>query len=175
MTTNASLQDSSTPNPPTGRSLFSRLALPLRSRARNLVDFHIQPHEPHRQYSPGDLVKGLVVLTIGKPIRITHLTVALNGYIRVYKSPNGVTDGSADAVSLPAGNTRKTQYLGQGHASLFQDEQILCGEGRLETGIYEFEFELEFPKKGLPTSIDVSCDEYPLLLKVAGAEPIEKV
>ena len=43
-----------------------------------------------------------------------------------------------------------------GQASLFQDEVTLCGEGRLDIGLYEFEFELEFPSKGLPTSIDVS-------------------
>ncbi|KAI9733194.1 MAG: ph-response sensor protein [Claussenomyces sp. TS43310] len=154
MTPNASLQASSSPNSTATRSLFSRLSSPLRSRARNLVDFHIRPHDPHRQYSPGDIVKGLAVLTVAKPIRITHLTVALHGLVRVYKGPNGVADSSADPGLLPPGSARKTQYLGNGQASLFQDEQILCGEGRLESGIYEFEFELEFPNRQLPTSLD---------------------
>lgn len=136
------------------RSLLSRLTQPLRSRTRNLTDFHIRPLEPHRKYSPGDLVKGSVVLTIVKPVRITHLTVALHGFVRVYKHPNGVGDQFDPALSTQ-GNTTKSQYFGNGHASLFQDEQTLCGEGRLDIGVYEFNFELEFPSKGLPSSIDV--------------------
>ncbi len=56
---------------------------------------------------------------------------------------------------MASNNTRRTQYFGNGHASLFQDEQTLCGEGRLEPTEYRFNFELEFPEKGLPSSIDV--------------------
>lgn len=62
-----------------------------------------------------------------------------------------------DPELAAAGDPRKTQYFGNGHASLFNDEVTLCGEGRLDAGIYEFNFELEFPRKGLPTSIDVSA------------------
>lgn len=136
------------------RSLLSRLTQPVRSRTRNLIDFHIRPLEPHRKYSPGDLVKGSVVLTVVKPIRITHLTVALHGFVRVYKHANGVGD-HFDPSPIAPGSSTKSQYFGNGHASLFQDEQTLCGEGRLDVGVYEFNFELEFPKKGLPSSIDV--------------------
>lgn len=136
------------------RSLLSRLTQPLRSRTRNLADFHIKPLEPHRKYSPGDLVKGSVVLTIIKPVRITHLTVALHGFIRVYKHPNGAGDHFEPSVTSQ-GNSNTSKYFGNGHASLFQDEQTLCGEGRLDVGVYEFNFELEFPTKGLPSSIDV--------------------
>ena len=142
----------------TGRSLLSRLTNPLKlkSRARNLTDFFIRADEPHRQYSPGDLVKGAVVLTVVKPIRITHLTVCLHGFVQVFKNPNGVNEPLPNDTGFTASsNPRKSQYFGNGHASLFQDEQTLCGEGRLEAGIYEFNFELEFPRKGLPTSIDV--------------------
>ncbi|CAG8950446.1 hypothetical protein HYFRA_00006942 [Hymenoscyphus fraxineus] len=137
------------------RSLFSRLTSPLKSRTRNLTDFHIRPKEPHRRYSPGDVVEGAVVLTIVKPVRITHITVCLHGVVRVFKNPN---DANSPVVVDPelaaAGDPRKTQYFGNGHASLFNDEVTLCGEGRLDVGIYEFNFELEFPRKGLPTSID---------------------
>jgi hypothetical protein len=97
-------------------------------------------------------VKGLVVLTVVKPIRVTHLTVALHGIVRVFKSPN-VRDPESSLT--PAINNGKSQSTGNGQVSLFQDEVTLCGEGRLEIGVYEFEFELEFPSKGLPTSIDV--------------------
>lgn len=143
--------------PETGkRSLISRLTSPLRSRTRNLTDFHIRPTDPHRQYSPGDVVKGAVVLTVVKPIRITHLTVCLHGFVRVFKHAGSGNESLPTDAGLPVGsNPRKTQYFGNGHASLFQDEMTLCGEGRLEAGVYEFNFELEFPHKGLPTSIDV--------------------
>lgn len=166
MTANVSSQALSSPAASTSRSLFSRLTAPLRSRTRNLADFHIRPLEPHRRYSPGDVVKGIVVLTVVKPIRITHLTVALHGFVRVYKNPNGAgeTFTAEPGLTVP-GSARKTQYFGNGHASLFQDEVILCGEGRLESGVYEFEFDLEFPSKGLPTSIDVRLLSNPFIYR----------
>jgi hypothetical protein len=154
-------ENASTPpedSSPSSRSFFSRFALPLRSRTRNLADFHIRPDEPHRLYSAGDHVRGAVILTIVKPVRITHLTVALHGYVRVYKGP-AVAE---PAVSPPTSS--RFQYHGNGHASLFQDEQVLSGEGRLEAGKYEFNFDLVFPEKGLPSSIDVGCHYLPRVL-----------
>ncbi|CZS97913.1 related to environmental pH response protein palF [Rhynchosporium agropyri] len=142
------------PLPTNSRSFLSRLTAPLKSRTRNLTDFHIRPDEPHRKYSPGDLVKGAVVLTVVKPIRLTHLTVCLHGYVRVFKSPNAANDPLPDLGLTASNNPRKSQYFGNGHASLFQDEVTLCGEGRLDIGVYEFNFELEFPRKGLPSSVD---------------------
>lgn len=154
----ANASPTSSPFASTGRSFFSKLASPLKSRTRNLTDFDIKPLEPHRQYSPGDLVKGAVVLRVVKPIRITHLTVCLHGFVRVFKNANAAHDPlPTDAGLTVSNNPRKSQYFGNGHASLFQDEQTLCGEGRLEAGVYEFNFELVFPSKGLPTSIDVSA------------------
>ncbi|KAK2026197.1 arrestin domain-containing protein [Colletotrichum zoysiae] len=133
------------------RSFFSRFALSSRSRSRNLADFHVRPNDPHRQYSAGDHVHGAVVLTVVKPIRITHLTVALHGYVRVHKGPAV----SEPPIAKPALSGRSSaQYHGNGYASLFQDEQVLSGEGRLEPGKYEFNFDLVFPEKGLPSSID---------------------
>lgn len=156
MSANASSTASLSPTTSSRRSLFNRLTSPLRARTRNLTDFHIRPNDPHRQYSPGDLVTGAVVLTVVKPIRITHLTVCLHGFVRVFKHPGGANESPPVDAGLSAGNNpRKTQYFGNGHASLFQDEVTLCGEGRLEPGVYEFNFELEFPRRGLPTSIDV--------------------
>jgi hypothetical protein len=102
-------------------------------------------------------VKGLVVLTVVKPIRVTHLTVALHGFVRVFRSASGRSSGhDHDSLLTTSSNGGKSQSPGNGQASLFQDEITLCGEGRLEIGVYEFEFELEFPNKNLPTSIDVS-------------------
>ncbi len=140
------------------RSFFSRFGLPLRSRSsRNISDFHVRPADPHRKYAAGDHVHGTVVLTIIKPIRITHLTVSLHGYVRVFKGhAGGGNDPIVNPAEAPAnaGGSR-FKYFGNGHASLFQDEQVLSGDGRLDVGKYEFNFDLLFPSKGLPSSIDV--------------------
>ncbi|KAL5347072.1 ph-response sensor protein [Pseudogymnoascus australis] len=137
-----------------GRSILSRLTSPLRSRTRNATDFHIRASEPHRQYSPGDIVKGIVVLTVVKPIRITHLTVALHGFVRVLKKPAAAGEVITSDHVVEVASNKRSQYTGNGHVSLFHDEITLCGEGRLEPGIYEFEFNLQFPTQGLPSSID---------------------
>ncbi|KAI9673247.1 MAG: ph-response sensor protein [Trizodia sp. TS-e1964] len=136
-----------------GRSLLSKLSAPFLPGARTVLDFHIRPDEPHRLYSPGDLVKGTVCLSIVKPIRITHLVVSLHGYVQVYKSE--ITTGTpleADKDFLTLAQSR--HHLKNGRASLYEDECTLCGEGRLDLGIYEFGFELRFPETGLPSSID---------------------
>lgn len=98
---------------------------------------------------------GAVVLKVDKPIRLTHLTVCLHGFVRVFKNPNAVNEPLPDLGLTASNSPRKSQYFGNGHASLFQDDQTLCGEGRLDIGVYNFNFELEFPTKGVPTSIDV--------------------
>jgi hypothetical protein len=73
---------------PSKKSIFSLLSLPLRSRARNrnLAEFYVQVDDPHRHYSAGEHVTGSVIISSIKPIRITHLTVCLHGYVRVFKN-----------------------------------------------------------------------------------------
>ncbi|KAK3695008.1 hypothetical protein B0T22DRAFT_477710 [Podospora appendiculata] len=144
--------------PSTSRSIFKRFSLlPLRSRARHIADFHIRPLEPHRKYNAGDHVQGAVILTVVKPLRITHLTVSLHGYVRVYKNPGApsndpiINPAETAAIASRAGRTR---WYNNGYASLFQDEQVLSSDGRLEPGRYEFNFDLLFPAKDLPSSID---------------------
>ncbi|PSS03690.1 hypothetical protein BD289DRAFT_351137, partial [Coniella lustricola] len=139
---------------PSSRSFFSRFALPIRSRnVRNVVDFHIRPAEPHRKYNAGDAVRGAVILTVVKPIRVTHLTVALRGSVRVYKNANAANEPVSNADVASDGISR-FRFLGNGYASLFQDEQVLCAEGKIDAGKYEFGFELMFPEGGLPSSIE---------------------
>ncbi|PFH59795.1 hypothetical protein XA68_11874 [Ophiocordyceps unilateralis] len=65
------LSSSSRPASSSSRSsLLSRLsrplALPLRSRNRNVVDFHVRCDEPYRKYGSGDPVRGSVVLAVGR-------------------------------------------------------------------------------------------------------------
>lgn len=142
----------------TTKSLLARLKSPLQSKTRNFTDFYIQPDDPHRQYSPGDLISGSVVLRVIKPLRITHLVVSLHGYAQVFKNPNSPGDAyrNYSATVAHGKGKRGGNYFGNGFASLFEDEVVLCGEGRLGEGVYHFNFELEFPSKGLPSSIDVS-------------------
>ncbi|KID77151.1 pH-response regulator protein palF/prr-3 [Metarhizium brunneum] len=135
-------------------SLPLQLPLPLRSRNRNVVDFHIRCDEPHRTYAAGDSVRGAVVLVVVKPLRITHLVVSLHGFVRVLKDPTSVAKAQSVTTLPPPGSSRRPQYQGNGLISLFQDEQVLSGEGRIEPGKYEFGFDLIFPDKGLPSSID---------------------
>lgn len=146
------------PSAPSGLSFFSRFTLPLRSRARNIVDFHVRPAEPHRKYGAGDQVQGAVILTVVKPLRITHLVVSLYGYMCVHKGPNvPASESVIDPAELPSVPTRSSRQKspGSSYVKLFHDEQPLSGEGRLEPGRYEFNFNLLFPADGLPSSIDV--------------------
>lgn len=140
---------------PSKPGLFSRLniQLPYRSRNRNVADFHINPDHPYKQYQAGDSIRGSVVLVLVKPLRITHLVVNLHGYVNVYKDP---TASRSQSGATPRGGISiLPQYHGNGVASLFSDEQVLSGEGRLEPGRYEFGFDLLFPNKPMPSSVDV--------------------
>jgi arrestin-related trafficking adapter 9 len=154
--TRASTPSSSKPK--TSRSLLSRLKSPLSSKSRNYTEFYIQSDDPHRQYAPGDIISGTVIIKIIKPLRITHLVVSLHGYAQVFKNPNAPGDAYKNyCTTVGSGKGKKAgSYFGNGFVSLFEDEVVLCGEGRLSEGVYHFNFELEFPSKGLPSSIDVS-------------------
>lgn len=138
-------------------SILARVATPFTSRKRNLSEFFIESNEPYRQYSPGDIVKGSVNIKIDKAINVTHLVVCLHGFAKVFsniKSPGKTI--SRDGVLMSNGlGKRGAEYFGNGFASLFEDEVALCGEGRLNVGRYKFEFQLELPSGGLPSSIDV--------------------
>jgi len=157
--TSSQIRPSPSPSSPpvSSRSFLSRLKSPLSSKSRNYTDFYIQPDDPHRQYAPGDIISGTVIIKIVKPLRITHLAVCLHGYAQVFKNPNTPGDAYKNycATTGSAKVKKAGSYFGNGFVSLFEDEVVLCGEGRLAEGVYHFNFELEFPSKGLPSSIDV--------------------
>lgn len=102
-------------------------------------------------------MKGSVNIKIDKAINVTHLVVCLHGFAKVFsnsKSP-GKTISRDGALMSNGSGKRGPEYFGNGFASLFEDEVALCGEGRLNVGRYKFEFQLELPSGGLPSSIDV--------------------
>jgi hypothetical protein len=144
---------------PLGRdrsSLLSKFRAPFGHRNRSIADYYIEPDDPWRSYFPGDVVKGTVALTVVRPVRITHLVVCLHGYVKVFKNtvPSGETDPDLGFLG-PGRGRRGPEYLGNGLATLFEDEVVLCGDGRLKEGIYKFRFEMCFPPYALPSSISV--------------------
>lgn len=141
---------------PRSRSFLSKFAPQPFAWNRNVSDFCVELVDPWKTYFPGDVVKGTVILTVTKPIRITHLRVCLHGHAQVFK--HQVVPGerhSSGVHHAQGGGKRSEEYFGNGFISLFEEEVILCGDGRLAEGIYKFEFELSFPSRRLPSSIDV--------------------
>ena len=147
-------------SPASGRRIISRITSPFTSKPRSISDFSVDPDDPHKQHSPGDIVTGSVRLRVTKPIRVTHLVVCLHGFVQVFKNPGSPGEGAhASGGYLGAGRGKKSgEYFGNGFATLFEDEVVLCGDGRLAEGSYQFNFELAFPDRGLPSSIDVSAE-----------------
>ncbi|KAJ9606213.1 ph-response sensor protein [Cladophialophora chaetospira] len=120
-----------------------------------MFEIAIEPEDPFRTYSPGQKVKGHISLTVLKGFDITHLVVALHGYAKVYKHQIPSGEGVPEPEGLTNGQgSRGVQYHGNGLASLFQHEQVLCGSGFLKKQVYKFAFEVSFPAKGLPSTID---------------------
>ncbi|OQO09086.1 hypothetical protein B0A48_05977 [Cryoendolithus antarcticus] len=139
-----------------GRRILNRITSPFSNKARAIAEFTIEPKHPHKQYLPGDLVEGSVCLRVGRPVRVTHIVVALRGYAQVYKNPGspGEAHHGNTASTGTTGGKKSGEYFGNGFATLFEDEIVLCGDGRLAEGTYQFDYELEFPDSDLPSSID---------------------
>ncbi|KAJ5579725.1 uncharacterized protein N7459_005710 [Penicillium hispanicum] len=147
-----------TSTPPVSRnrsSFLSKFRSPLGQRNRSITDFYIDPDDPWRSYFPGDIIKGTVILTVVRPVRITHLVVCLHGYVKVFKNAVPAGEPSPDLGFLGPGRGRRgAEYMGNGLATLFEDEVVLCGDGRLKEGIYKFRFEMGLPPYALPSSIN---------------------
>lgn len=75
--------------------------------------------------------------------------------MRVYKGPNIPSNEPIVNPSEIQGRSARQKNHSVGRVNLFEDEQTLSADGRLEPGRYEFNFDLLFPSKGLPSSIDV--------------------
>ena len=127
-------------------------------KQRSHVEQEIRLDEPFRHYTPGDVIKGAIHLTFAKPMRITHLVVRLHGFVNVFgraKLPGEEILYDENLLSSGSGTgSRGIEYFGNGFARLFEDEEVLCGEGRV-LGQYAFRFEVVLPSKNIPSSIDV--------------------
>lgn len=140
-------------------SLFTKCTAPFISKQHSHVEQEIRLDEPFRQYQPGNSVKGAIRLNVAKPVRITHLTLRLHGFVKVInraKSPGEDIQYDEKLFAAGSGKGRRgIEYFGNGFAQLFDEEVVLCGEGCV-SGKYEFRFELALPSKGMPSSINVS-------------------
>ena len=140
-------------------SILARCTTPFASKQRNLFEQDIRLDEPFRQYYSGDTVKGAVHLNVAKSQRITHLVIRLHGFVKVAnraKLPGESISYDEALMALEKGRGRRgIEYFGNGFARLFEDETVLCGEGRV-LGQYQFGFEMVLPEKGLPSGVDVS-------------------
>lgn len=166
------------PNPalPRARSILSRLSNPLSKHARNMFEVTIEPEDPFKIYSPGESVKGHIVLTVTKGFDITHLVVALQGFARVYKHQVTPGDGLPDADALVHGKgSRDFEYHGNGLATLFQEEQILCGSGFLKKAVYKFAFQLQFPAKSMPSTIDFERGAVSYMISATVTRPVTMI
>lgn len=145
------------------RSLSDKFSSYLTNKSAHISSFSIELDDPHRQYGPGETVRGQVVLNVGRPLGVTHVVLRLYGFVEVFKNHSKSirtphqprNSGGASA----AGSSKRwtAEYYGDGFASLFEEEIVLCGEGRLDPKLYHFRFDIDFPADlDLPTSIDVS-------------------
>lgn len=98
-------------------------------------------------------------MKVDKAVNITHLIVCLHGFVKVFNNarlPGQYVPRDGAPLGTGNGSSKKgAEYFGNGFASLFEDEVVLCGQGRLLPSAYQFKFELELPLEGLPSSIDV--------------------
>jgi len=142
------------------KSLSSKLGSLFGSKTSHIDEFNIELDNRLKQYGPDEPVKGTVVLSVAKPLGVTHITIRLEGSVQVFKSntrprraarPSGV-----QRVATGRGKRWVSEYYGDGYASLFKEEIVLCGEGRLDPNLYHFRFEIDFPTGlDLPSSIEV--------------------
>jgi len=144
----------------TKKSLSSRLGSLFGSKISHVTDFNIELDNSFKQYSTDEPVRGTVVLNIAKPLGVTHVTIRLEGSLQVFKnnarSRPTAKPNVGGKISTGRGKRWVSEYYGDGYASLFKEEIVLCGEGRLDPKLYYFRFEVDFPPDlDLPSSIEV--------------------
>ena len=144
----------------TDSSLLPRCFKTLISKPQSPIEQEIRLSEPFRQYNPGNAIKGIVILHVAKPQRITHLTLRLHGFVKVLNKalhPGEQLEYDEELFSTGIGNERRgIEYFGNGFAQLFDEEVVLCGDGCLREKTYEFHFHMTLPLKGIPSGINVS-------------------
>ncbi|KAL9015053.1 MAG: hypothetical protein Q9173_000306 [Seirophora scorigena] len=119
-------------------SLLSRFNNPLApKKPRNVSEYSIELDEPYKTFAPGEQIRGHVILTVERPVRITHLTICLHGVVKVLKNgriPSESTNRWRSYLATGQGKWGEA-YFGNGLAALFKDEAVLAGDGCLTASL----------------------------------------
>ncbi|KAK6334595.1 ph-response sensor protein [Orbilia javanica] len=155
----------------------------LKPSRRAINDFYIKLDYPHRRYKPGEHITGSIVLTTSRATRITHLTLTLGGSVMVYPHDRRGHKWGEDVVKdvtyrdskmirgcRSRGTTIEGRHSGRG-VVLFEEEQVIVGEGRLGAGGLEVGFVIEFPSKGGINSLDFERGAITYLLTATLTRP----
>ncbi|EWC43731.1 hypothetical protein DRE_07391 [Drechslerella stenobrocha 248] len=155
----------------------------LKPSRRAITDFYIKLDYPHRRYKPGEQVTGSIVLSTSRATRITHLTLTLTGAVVVYPHDRRGNRWGEDVVKdinhrdtkairgcRSRGTIIEGRHNGRG-VILFEEEQVIVGEGRLGAGGLEVGFVLEFPNKGGINSLDFERGAITYLLTATLTRP----
>ncbi|KAF3309728.1 ph-response sensor protein [Orbilia oligospora] len=155
----------------------------LKPSRRAINDFYIKLDYPHRRYKPGEHITGSIVLTTSRATRITHLTLTLGGSVMVYPHDRRGHKWGEDVVKdvtyrdnkmirgcRSRGTTIEGRHSGRG-VVLFEEEQVVVGEGRLGAGGLEVGFVIEFPSKGGINSLDFERGAITYLLTATLTRP----
>ncbi|MCJ1394363.1 ph-response sensor protein [Xylographa bjoerkii] len=137
------------------RSVLSRITAPLEAKATNITKFAITLNEPHRCYAPGDTVSGSVSFCATKTVLITHLVIDLTASVKIFRKNVG-SEKSLSKKEIFHGVGRgimEPEYFGDGFATIFQHESVLCGDTTLPRQHYVYRFDIVFPSRSLPSSI----------------------
>ncbi|KAK6511060.1 ph-response sensor protein [Arthrobotrys conoides] len=173
-----------TPGPTTTTTTTTTSALSqLKPSRRAINDFYIKLDYPHRRYKPGEHITGSIVLTTSRATRITHLTLTLGGSVMVYPHDRRGHKWGEDVVKdvtyrdnkmirgcRSRGTTIEGRHNGRG-VVLFEEEQVIVGEGRLGAGGLEVGFVIEFPSKGGINSLDFERGAITYLLTATLTRP----
>lgn len=123
---------------------------PFKLEGINLInDFYIELDEPHRVWSPGEIVTGVAVLDLKKNITDINIMLTLMGLIKIKSGQ-------------PTGSVRRKPHIlfrhtsviyGYDHNEVSQREH--CDEATigLSKGEHRFPFSVKLPKKNIFTSI----------------------
>ena len=140
------------------RSVLSRITTPLEAKATNITKFAITLNQPHRCYAPGDTISGSVSFCVTKPVLITHIVIGLTAFVKIFRKNVG-SEKSLSKKEIFHGVGRgimEPEYFGDGFATIFQNESVLCGDATLLRQHYVYRFDIAFPSGSLPSSISVS-------------------
>lgn len=172
-----------TPGPTTTTTTTPSTLSQLKPSRRAINDFYIKLDYPHRRYKPGEHITGSIILTTSRATRITHLTLTLGGSVMVYPHDRRGHKWGEDVVKdvtyrdskmirgcRSRGTTIEGRHSGRG-VVLFEEEQVIVGEGRLGAGGLEVGFVIEFPSKGGINSLDFERGAITYLLTATLTRP----